>query len=263
MNEITETKINAAVEMLWNAEQRGQTCSPVRELIGPNSIEAAYSIQSLITQRKQAFGRTIVGRKIGLTSEAVQRQIGVDQPDFGSLFDSGVLTNGSEVSMSDLMQPKIECEIAFTLAKSIPENASLDQIADAIGHGECSLEIAGSRVEGWDIRIADTIADNASASHFVLSGNKVRLGDIDLEGCGMKLFVNGVQKSDGRGAACLGNPLNAVQWLANAMAKVGSPLQAGEIILSGALGPMVAVNAGDHIKAEIDGMGTVEITIVE
>ena len=137
----------------------------------------------------------------------------------------------------------------------------MDTLVGAIDYAVASIEIVGSRVENWNIKITDTIADNASASHFVIGENKVRLDDIDLTGCAMRMTKNGETGSEGTGAACMDNPLNAALWLATVMAENGQPLRAGEILLSGALGPMVNIEAGDFIVASIEGLGEVSLMI--
>ncbi|NNE54577.1 MAG: 2-keto-4-pentenoate hydratase [Flavobacteriales bacterium] len=257
MNEIIEQ----AADQLFQAESRHEACGPVRDMIGATDLELAYAVQEVITKRKIANGEIVAGHKIGLTSLAVQKQIGVDQPDFGVLYKSSELLSGDSISMNQLMQPRIETEIAFILKKPIPPRAAFDVVAAAIDYGVCSLEIAGSRIAGWDIRIADTVADNASASHYVLGKEQVPVGKIDLEGCAMRMWINGEVRSEGVGSACLGNPLNAVLWLSDTLHQFGTPLEPGHVVLSGALGPMVAVNPGDHIYAEITGLGSCEITI--
>ena len=258
-----EQTIRQAADQLWEAEATGIVCEPVRVLITDHDLDLAYKVQEEITRRKTEAGEHIVGRKIGLTSVSVQKQIGVDQPDFGSLFASRRLPGGSSISASDMMQPRIECEIAFVAAENLTGEESIEELVGKLESGEVSLEIAGSRVKDWNIRITDTIADNASASHFVMSGNPISVDQIDLAGCEMKMWVNDELKSEGTGAACLDNPLNAVSWLAKEMASRNTPIQKGQIILSGALGPMVGVQAGDHVVAEIGGLGRVEISITD
>lgn len=194
----------------------------------------------------------------------MQKQLGVDQPDYGSLFDDMQIANNGKLSFARLMQPKAEAEMAFILATDLDQE-TIDEksMADAIEFALPSIEIVGSRVENWDIKITDTIADNASASHFVLGDNRKTLKEIDLINCRMKMYKNGELVSEGTGEACLGSPLKAATWLAQTMKKLGQPLRKGDIILSGALGPMTNLEQGDNIRAEIDGLGTVELTIVE
>lgn len=249
-------------QLLRNASESGIAIpSLYKEL---NSIKAAYAVQSINTEIRVSNGARIIGKKIGLTSLAVQKQLGVDQPDFGILFNDMEVLNGLSVSASTLLQPKAEVEIAFVLGEDLDVSGMtiVDLIA-AIDYALPAIEIVGSRIQNWDINIYDTIADNASASHFVLGHTPKTLDEFDMVGCNMQMMKNGQKVSSGRGAACLGSPLNAMLWLANKMASLGQPLQAGEVILTGALGPMTDLVAGDELMAEIDGLGSVSVTIGE
>jgi len=253
--------IRAASDRLWRSAESGQTCEPVRDVLGIKDLNQAYAAQELNTQKKLAAGDRVVGYKIGLTSEAVQKQLGVDQPDFGVLTEK-MLVERNTISFDQLMQPKAEAEIAFILSKDITDaNITLDQLAASIDYACASIEIVGSRIRDWDIRITDTIADNASASHFVLGTEKVSLEQLDLIGCSMSMSKNDVVASEGVGAACLGNPLIAAQWLVRKMIEMGSPLQKGHIILAGALGPMVKIEPGDVFDANIEGLGNVHVQV--
>lgn len=254
--------ITTAAEQLETAERSRITCTPVRELIAHDDIDSAYKIQATNISKKVKNGAKVLGYKIGLTSKAVQKQLGVDQPDFGVLLDS-MLIDSNEFSFEQLMQPKSEAEIAFILKHDITDqNISLEQLRECIDYAQSSIEIVGSRIEGWNIKIADTIADNASASHFILGKNKVNLDDLDLENCKMTHKKNGEISSEGSGAACLGNPLNAAQWLAQTMVKNGNALKKGDILLTGALGPMTGVEKGDTIEASIEGFDTITINFI-
>lgn len=254
-------QIEDAAERLWQANETGKACAPVRELIGEGNIDAAYGVQEVNTKRWLAAGRRIIGRKIGLTSEAVQKQLGVDQPDFGMLYDDMLIRSGDEVPIASVMQPKVEAEIALVLRHPLtkPEH-TVDEIAAATEYAVAAIEIVGSRIAGWDIHIVDTIADNASSGLFVLGANKVPLAGFDLVGCKMVMTKGGEEVTSGAGAACLGNPLNAAVWLADTMVKVGRPLQQGDVLMTGALGPMCGAAAGDAFEARIDGLGSVKVT---
>jgi len=259
-----KTFIEEAALALREAEMSSMPCSPVRQLIGDHDIESAYKVQEINVNWALQNGKSLCGSKIGLTSAAVQKQLGVDQPDFGVLYSHTQIENNSAISHTELMQPKAEAEIAFVLKSGFDQPVTdIQQIIDVTDYICASIEVVGSRVANWDIRITDTVADNASASHFVLSNEKVSPQDFDFENCQMKLFKNGEIESQGNGAACMGNPLNAVMWLANTRLQLGNPLKAGEIILSGALGPMVAASSGDVFTAEIDGLGAVSFSITD
>ena len=250
-----------AADRIWESIDSKKTCQPIRDLIGESDIDSAYQIQQINTNRKLASGAKIIGYKIGLTSFAIQTQLGVDQPDFGVLTDTMLVNENDDVSMSELMQPKAEAEIAFVLSKDIDNKIdSIQDLKSYIDYASASIEIVGSRIEGWNIRITDTIADNASASHFVLGENKVLLSEADLINCQMSMSKNGEIASTGQGSACMDNPLNAALWLMNTMVERGTTLKKGDIILSGALGPMVPVSSGDRFSAEIEGLGTVSVS---
>lgn len=260
MISVLDSTLQTAANRLKKAESSGATCAPVRELIDALDLDSAYAIQEINTKARIAAGGVVVGRKIGLTAKVVQAQLGVDQPDFGIMFSDMTVESGSSLPWGKVMQPKVEAEITFILKADLTqEDHSLEDIANAIDYAVASIEIPCSRVENWDIRIADTIADNASAGFYVLGNKKMKLDEFDLLGCKMSMSVNGQEVSTGQGSACLDNPLNAVKWLADVMVKVGRPLLAGEIVLSGALGPMAATNPGDKVEASIEGLGTVSV----
>jgi 2-keto-4-pentenoate hydratase len=203
----------------------------------------------------------VVGRKIGLTSPAVQAQIGVDEPDFGVLFDDMAYDDGAVLPSGRLLQPRAEAEIAFVLAEDLVDG-SLDhaRVSAAVGYAVAALEIVDSRIAGWDISYGDTVADNASSGLYVLGARRLRLDEFTPVDVEMSMTLDGEVVSTGTGAACLGDPLNALAWLATKAREFGDPLRAGQVILSGALGPMVAVLPGASVTAEITGLGSVSTT---
>lgn len=252
-------------KILRTAYAERTTCSPLRDEIGVENLDFAYEIQAINNDLLIQKGARVTGRKIGLTSEAVQKQLGVDQPDFGILLDTMEVLNGGSISMSELMQPKVEAEIAFVLGKDLPNRKiSTVELINSIDYALAAIEIVGSRIENWNIKITDTIADNASASHYVLGHKPTKLSDFDVVSCQMKMRKVNTNEvvSTGNGAACLGSPINATLWLANKMAELGTPLRAGEVILSGALGKMASVEAGDTFKTTIDGLGSVSVSFI-
>lgn len=246
---------------LRQAQVTKTTMAPLRDEIGEHNEEMAYAIQNINTNHRLVDGARIIGKKIGLTSIKVQEQFGISTPDFGMLFDDMEVLNGLSLPISETMQPKVEGELAFVLGASLDtDNLTIIDIINAIDYVLPSIEIVGSRIENWNIRITDTVADNASASHYVLGHTPKMLDDIDIVNCKMNMTINGALKSSGTGKDCMGSPLNAVLWLARKMQSVGQPLQAGELILSGSLGPMAVVDAGDHVEAEFEGLGTVSVS---
>lgn len=245
---------------LRSAYQSGAV-PPLRDGLEPNDAVGAYAIQAANTAHWVREGRRIVGRKVGLTAKAVQAQLGVDQPDFGVLFEDMEIADGGELLASKSLQPKAEAEVAIILKADLPDvETSPDDVAAAVGEVVAAIEIVDSRIAEWKITFADTVADNGSSAFYVLGKERRKLDGLDLWTCGMALAVNGEVVSLGAGVACLGHPLNAAAWLARTLAVRGEPLRAGDVVLTGALGPMVAIRAGDHVKASIGGLGTCEFT---
>jgi len=242
---------------LRSAYQTGQI-PPLRDGLEPTDAAGAYAVQSENTAHWVSEGRRITGRKVGLTAKAVQIQLGVDQPDFGVLYADMAVTDGGDLLASKVLQPKAEAEVAIILAVDIDDiHASAETVAAAVGSVVAAIEIVDSRIADWKITFADTVADNGSSAFYVLGTEAKPLAGLDLWTCGMALEVNGEVVSLGAGVACLGHPLNAAAWLARTLAERGEPLRKGDIVLTGALGPMVTIHPGDHVKASIGGLGTV------
>ncbi|MBO4206412.1 2-keto-4-pentenoate hydratase [Micromonospora echinofusca] len=259
------TDIERAAGELLQARETGKPCPPLRgRLLPEGDVDAAYRVQRHQVERWLAAGHRRVGAKIGLTSRAVQENLGVHQPDFGVLLDSMAVPDGDEIDVTRLLQPRVEAEIAFVLGADLPEErVTTVDVIRAVDHLLPAIEVVDSRVVDWDISIVDTVADNASSALYVLGTTPRRLADVDLRLCGMVLEHAGEPVSVGAGAACLGNPLHAVAWLAQTMARAGDPLRAGEVVLSGALGPMVPVTPGAAYEARISGLGSVRTCFSE
>ncbi|SFW78621.1 2-keto-4-pentenoate hydratase [Amycolatopsis australiensis] len=250
-----------AAEALAAAAARATPCPPIRDLFADGDIDAAYAVQRLATQRRLAAGHRLVGRKIGLTSPAVQRQLGVDQPDFGALFADMALGDGGTVPAGRVLQPKVEAEIALVLGAGLPgPDCSAADVRAATAFLAPALEIVDSRIAGWDITIVDTVADNASSGLFVLGDTRESPDAVEPADVEMRLLRGDELVSQGTGRDCLGDPLNAAAWLASALARRGEPLRAGDIVLTGALGPMVAAVPGDVFTARISGLGDVTVS---
>jgi 2-keto-4-pentenoate hydratase len=250
--------VEALAETLYRAERDGVPCPPLRETVPGAGPTEAYAVQAVNTARALAAGRRLVGRKIGLTARAVQVQLGVDQPDYGALFDDMILGDGEPIALGRVLQPKAEVEVALVLDCDLAmERPTVADVVRAAAYALPAIEVVGSRIANWDIRIFDTIADNASSGAVVLGGPPRKLDGLDLRLCGMALERQGETVSVGAGCACLGSPLVAAAWLARKMVEVGAPLRAGDIVMTGALGPMVAAAPGDVMEGRISGLGSV------
>jgi 2-keto-4-pentenoate hydratase len=248
----------SAADALLHAARTGKTITPLRERFPHFTGEDAYAVQEINTRRQLQNGARLIGRKIGLTARTVQKQLGVDQPDFGMLFSHMAFGDGEPIDWAGLMQPKVEAEVALVLERDLPEpGVTVAQLLRAAAFALPAIEVVGSRIADWNIRFVDTVADNASSSAFVLGNTPVSLSGLDLRLAGMVMERRGDQVSLGAGAACLGHPLNAAVWLANTMALRGRPLIAGDVVLTGALGPMVEVRPRDVFEARIQGLGSV------
>lgn len=220
------------------------------------SLDDAYRIQQRFLERRLAAGETVIGKKIGLTSRAVMTMLGVDQPDFGQLLSGMLYHDGDTIDTARLIAPRAEGEIAFVLKRDLlgPGLTAADVLAATEGVMAC-FEIVDSRIADWQIKIQDTVADNASCGVFVLGDRLVDPRGLDLATVGMALEKNGELIATGAGAASLGHPVNAMVWLANKLGSLGIPLKAGEVILSGSLAALVPVKAGDTLHMSLGGLG--------
>lgn len=244
-------------DRLWDAERTRQPCAALTDTHPQLTVEDAYGIARYNLARG---ARRLIGRKIGLTSAAVQRWLNVDEPDFGGLTDAMAVADHGTVETAALLQPRVEGEIAFVLRHALDlASVTAADVLAATDYVLPAIEIIDSRVLDWKIKLADTVADNASSARFVLGGRPTPLSAVDLRHVGMALRKNGDVVSTGAGAACMDNPLNAVVWLANKLNALGDPLGAGDVILSGALGPVQTVAQGDLVEVDIHGLGTATV----
>ena len=247
--------LHDVADALWSAE-RARTAIDKPSDGRCLSVDDAYAIQPLNVQRRIAGGARLVGRKIGITSQAVMDWLKVSEPDFGALLDDMIVDDGGTCARASLLQPRVEGELAFVLERDLdlPRCTAVD-VVGAVAWISASIEIIDSRVKDWKLTLADTVADNASSARFVVSSTKALLTGLDLPLVGCALRKNGRVASSGAGAACLGNPVNAVVWLARTLAVRGTPLRAGDVVLSGALCPVVPVEAGDVVEVDVSGVG--------
>lgn len=237
--------------------------SPVAPLTAEHpdmSPADAYAIQQHIIGARLEAGERVVGWKLGLTSRAMQSQLGVDQPDYGPILTGYVVAEGQPVTAAELIAPRAEAEIAVILGRDLrgPGVTALDALGATAGIAP-AIEIIDSRIADWKIRLADTIADLASSARVVLGGRLVPLGDLDLRLIGAVLEKNGEVVQTGAGAAALGNPAEAVAWAANTLGALGVTLEAGQFIMTGALHASVPAVAGDTFRAVFDRLGSVTV----
>jgi 2-oxopent-4-enoate/cis-2-oxohex-4-enoate hydratase len=256
---LTADAILNATRLLRDARASRRGCAPLTETFPALDLAGAYRVsESILKEKMGQGGLRLVGKKIGLTSRAVQKQLGVSEPDFGYLTSDMNVPMGETVSRSAYLQPRVEGEVAFVLKHALKgPHVTVADVIRATDFILPCIEIIDSRVKDWKIKIQDTVADNASSAAFVLGCEPRALGAVDLRSAGMALRVNGEVVSSGVGAACLDHPALAVAWLANTLGGFGAQLDAGDVILSGAFGPVVPVNAGDHVEVSIEGLGHV------
>jgi 2-keto-4-pentenoate hydratase len=256
----TSDAIEQATERLLAAHASRVPCAPIRDLVDARDGVGAYAVQERTTAHWLRQGRRVVGRKIALSSKAVQRQMGVDTPTYGALFADMCVAEGVDIAFGDLWQPRVETEIALVLDRPLDRDRHtvLDMIG-AVAYALPAFEVVGSRIAGWDVKLSDFVADNSAASMIVLGSRPRTLAEFDIVNCRMKTVRRGELVSSGDGRACCGNPLNALVWLADTLVAHGRPLQAGDVVMTGSLGPMVPVAPDDIFEAEIEGLGRLGI----
>lgn len=257
--------IEEAALLLRKADAARTPIPPVRNLLGTRTdIDAGYAVQQINTEHWVAQGRRVSGRKIGVTSKAVMQQVGVDQPDFGTLFADTEYGDGIEIEASRLIQPRAEAEVALVLERDLlsPPHG-FAEVVRAVAFALPAIEVVDSRIANWDISIVDTVADNASCGLYVVGTRPVPLSAFDARTVPMRMSLDAKVVSTGVGSACLGNPLHAARWLADVMAVRGIPLRAGDVIMTGALGPMVPFGPGQELVAEFGDLGTVTTRMSE
>lgn len=262
---VDQALIQQAADALWEADRTRTPIAPVRDLLGTDTdIDVGYAVQQINTARSVAEGRRISGRKIGVTSKAVQAQIGVDQPDYGTLFADTEFGDGVDIPMSRMIQPRAEGEVALVIGRDL-DNAphGFAEVLRAVEFALPSIEVVDSRIENWQIKIVDTVADNASCGMYVVGSRPVPLSAFDIRSVPMSMIVNGAVVSTGTGAACLGNPIHAARWLADTLCQRGIPLRAGDVLMTGALGPMQSIVLGDEVVADFGPLGSVSTRLID
>lgn len=250
--------VQQMAKKLMDAEKNKQSVEPLTVSFPNISVDEAYYIQQEQISERVANGAVVVGKKIGLTSKAMQDMFQVNEPDYGHLLDDMICVDGEAISLDKFIQPKLEFEIAFVLKKDLkgPGVTILDVI-EATEYIAPAFEVIDSRIKDWQIRFEDTVADNGSSARAIIGGTPTLIEDVDLAKIGMAVYKNGEFLDSAAGAAVMGNPTRAVAWLANALGKYDISLYAGEIVLSGALTAAVPIEAGDTFTAEFAHIGSV------
>ncbi len=257
-------KIVQLAKHLTSAWQKGEGVETLTLLAPDLTIDQAYQIQQYTIEQALDEGAKITGKKIGLTSKAMQTMLGVHEPDYGHLLDSMVYKSGSNIPFDRLLQPKVEAELAFILKEDLTgPNITVMDVLLATEAIVPALEIVDSRIKNWKITLIDTVADNASSGLYVLGETRKKIEELDLKQVGMALYKNGQLQNTGVGAAALGNPAKCVAWLANKLWDYQISLNAGEVILSGALSAAVDAHPGDQFYAKFSGLGIVSVTFTE
>ncbi|HEY3261861.1 MAG TPA: 2-keto-4-pentenoate hydratase [Pseudonocardiaceae bacterium] len=252
--------VGRLADQLWQAEVDRRPIEPITDSHDGLTIEDAYAVQTVNIERRVAAGRVIKGRKVGLTSRPMQQLLGVHEPDFGVLLDDMFVDDGTHVELPTLIQPRVEAEIAFVMARDLAgPGVTVTDVLTATAGVLPAIEIVDSRITEWRIRIVDTVADNASSGRLVIGGRITPVTAVDLRLTGMLFYRNGVPIDSGAGAAALGNPACCVAWLANKLGELGAGLRAGDVVLPGALHRMVPVRPGDVFTAEFARLGHVTV----
>jgi 2-keto-4-pentenoate hydratase len=258
---LSPTDRQAAADLLWAAERDRAPIQPLSTTFPEIDVVDAYEIQLLNIARQRASGATVHGHKVGLSSKVMQQMMGVDEPDYGHLLDTMVLTEDTPVAADRYCYPRIEVEIAYVLGDTLPgEDCTEDDVLAATEYLAPSIELIDSRIVDWRIGLADTIADNASSAGVVLGRDRVRPRDLDPADIDAVLFQDGAEVARGNTSAVLGNPTTAVAWLARTVASFGVKLEAGHVILPGSCTRAFDVRAGSTFRAEFTGLGSVDLS---
>lgn len=260
---MSDHKNQMFADLLFDAEHDRKSIRPLTEMDASLTIDDAYGIQLENVKRVVAMGHVISGKKIGLTSEGIQKQMGVNEPDYGHLFAAMDCSKDGKIQTDQLMQPKIEGELAFILKEDLAGGKVTEEdVRRATDYVVGAFEIVDSRVENWQIKLVDTISDNASSGRYILGGTRLKIDEVDLPNVTMTLTKNGEVVAEGTGAAVLGDPCTAVAWLANRLWGYGVTLKKGEVILSGAFSAAPPAQKGDVYEATYSSFGTVRAEFV-
>jgi 2-oxopent-4-enoate hydratase len=260
---LTTEQVRELAHALHHAEHTREPIAALTDTHPDIDMADAYAIQLAgISERLAAHGGEIVGWKVGLTSKAMQQMLNVDQPDFGHLLDTMRMDEGDAITVGEMIWPRVEPEVAFQLKADLRgPGVTADQVLAATEYLIPALEVIDSRVKDWKIKLCDTIADNASCGRFVLGRGRTPVGGFDVKLMGMNYYVDGALVATASSAAVLGNPAEAVAWLANTLAPYGHYLKAGQVVMPGSLVAAVDAKPGGTIRADFDRIGSVELRL--
>ena len=251
-------------DQLWEAEENRTQIQRLTDRFPEMTVADAYRIQLVNVERRLNNGQRLIGMKIGLTSQGMQKLLNVDVPDYGHLFDGMLLTDGQVCHISQLIQPKVEGELSFCLSKTLKgPGVTVADVYDAVRYVAPSIEIVDSRIQDWKVKLQDTVADNGSSARLMMGARMTPIEQVDMRLTGMTLEKNGELVNSGTTAEVWGNPAAAVACLANMLAEFGIELKAGSVVMAGALTAAVPVEAGDVVTASFQGMGSVTVKFVE
>jgi 2-keto-4-pentenoate hydratase len=254
----------AVAQTLATAERDRAPVPPLRETWPDLDVVDSYTIQLLNIHDRLRNGATVRGHKVGLSSKAMQEMMGVDEPDYGHLLSDMEVFSDTPVSVGRYCMPRVEMEVAFVLGRALPgEGCTEDDVLAATDHVTASIELIDSRINNWDIKIMDTVADNASSAGFVLGASRVDPASVDLTAIEARLHCNGEEVASGRSDAVLGNPVTVVAWLARKVASFGVTLEAGHVILPGSVHRAIDAHAGDDFEAVFTDLGSVRLSFTE
>jgi 2-keto-4-pentenoate hydratase len=245
---------------LQMAEKNVEPVRPFGELHGL-SVEDAYRVQKINIARRLAAGEKIVGHKIGLTSDAMQRALGVDEPDFGSIMSSMVVGSRSNIRIADLIAPKVEAEIALWFRGRLPgSKIGPDDLLGPLSGVSLAIEIIDSRVADWNITLAETIADNASSARVVVGRRQIVPDGMELRDLCLAIRRNDDIVDQGMGSAVMGDPMNAAMWLADKLQEFGTEIYSDQFVMTGAVHAAFSIQAGDHISVSAgSGLDDVDV----
>ena len=255
-----ETRDRLAAD-LAEAERVRVGIAPLTDANPDIDVVDAYEIQLINIRQRIAEGARVVGHKVGLSSKVMQQMMGVDEPDYGHLLEEMEVFQDTPVKTGNYLYPRVEVEVGFVLAEDLPgEECTEEDVVAATAAYAPAIELIDTRIKDWQIKLCDTIADNASSAGFVLGSERVAPSDIDIKNIDAVLTRNGEEIAKGRSDAVLGNPVTAVAWLARKVAGFGVRLKAGDIVLPGSCTFAVEARPGDEFVAEFDGLGSVRLT---